>query len=79
MASTQLRSSVRVHAESIAIIPTRISLRGDGLGFETRAEAFRRLYDLRIHHKIDVLIDRWISEPAVLESIERDGIVLWRR
>ena len=52
-------------------------LRGDDLGFAHRAEAFRKLRGLRISHRIDVLIDRWVSEPAVWANIEREGVVLW--
>ncbi len=50
---------------------------GKGLGFQTRADAYRLLYDLWIPHGFDIMIDAWLVDPLLSAEIERDGVVLW--
>lgn len=54
-----------------------ILLEGEQLGYHARAEAFRSTRALGYAHEIDIVIDRWISEPALWSNIQREGIVLW--
>ncbi len=50
---------------------------GEGLGYQTRADALRLLYDLWIPHGFDIMIDEWLKDPLLIEEIARDGVVLW--
>ncbi len=54
-------------------------LEGSNLGYQTRADAFRLLYDLWIPHEFDILIDKWLNNDLLRENIAREGLVLWER
>ena len=52
---------------------------GKDLGFQTRADAYRLLYDLWIPHGFDILVDTWLTDSWLKAEIERDGKVLWEQ